>query len=162
VLRHPAQKDYTDLELALQFAQSTGVDQILVLAALGNRWDQTLTNLLLPAGVSYKDTSIVLVAGRQEIRLLNADRSTQGDFPTLITSPARLDLQGQPGDTLSLIPVAGDAIGVTTSGLQYPLHDEILFFGATRGVSNLFIDSTIRVELKLGMLLCVHIRGDEG
>ena len=38
-----------------------------------------------------------------------------------------------PGDLVSLIPFGGDARGVTTAGLRYPLVDEPLPFGPPRG-----------------------------
>ena len=55
-----------------------------------------------------------------------------------------------PGDLLSLLPLGGDAIGVTTEGLQYPLHDETLFLGQARGVSNVFTGSRAAITLRRG------------
>lgn len=61
IIRHPAHKDYTDLELALLHARSLGLEQVLILGALGMRWDQTLANLLLPLSSEL---------GGMEIRML--------------------------------------------------------------------------------------------
>jgi len=66
-------------------------------------------------------------------------------------------LEGRRGDTLSLLPLAGDAHGVTTDGLEYPLHGETLHFAATRGVSNTMLGTTATVRLTRGMLLVVHL-----
>jgi thiamine pyrophosphokinase len=149
VIRHPAQKDYTDLELALQHARKLGAQEILVFAALGRRWDQTLANLLLPAASTLHGTRITLLDGDQEIRLLDARQS-----------PAALELRGEPGDTVSLIPLAGDAAGLRTVGLEYPLEGETLAFGATRGVSNSLINQEASITLRQGLLACIviHIR----
>lgn len=147
-IRHPAHKDFTDLELALQYARERGAQEILVFAALGARWDQTLANLLLPAASGLREANIVLVDGPQEIRLLRGGET--------------LKVQGLPGDTLSLIPLGGDALGITTGQLEYPLEHETLFFGATRGVSNVFTGETASIQLEDGLLLCVVIHQDEG
>jgi thiamine pyrophosphokinase len=149
IIQHPAQKDFTDLELALQYAQRRGAAEVLVLAALGARWDQTLANLLLPASPELDSCRIVLIDGPQEIRLLRG-----GDT---------LQVRGRPGDTVSLIPLAGDALGVTTQNLEYPLREEKLVFGETRGVSNVMLGDQASVHVEGGLLLCVVIHHtDEG
>jgi thiamine pyrophosphokinase len=58
--------------------------------------------------------------------------------------------------------VGGDVQGVTTQGLEYPLQDETLYLGATRGLSNVFLGETALVKLKEGILLCVVIRKEDG
>jgi len=141
IVRHPAQKDYTDLELAIRHAQALGTSEILVLAALGARWDQTLANLLLPANQELNDIKIKLLDGPHELEILHGG--------------ARLEIQGEPGDTVSLVPIGGNALGVITRGLQYPLNDEILFFGATRGVSNALTDKKATIQLKHGLIVCI-------
>jgi thiamine pyrophosphokinase len=143
LIRYSTHKDYTDLELALQHARQRGAEQVLVLAALGGRWDQTLANVLLPAANQFADLPIHLLDGNQEISLIHAGQTHL--------------LQGSPGDTLSLIPLMGDALGVTTYGLEYPLQGETLSFGSTRGVSNVLLGEQARVSLEAGLLLCVVI-----
>ncbi len=141
--RYPVKKDLTDLELSIQYAQSLGVTDILILGALGNRWDQTLANLLLPAAAAYTSLCIRLVDGDQEISLIQAGQT--------------LELAGQPGSTFSLIPLAGDACGITTRGLEYPLERETLPFGSTRGISNVLQGEHASVTLETGTLLCILI-----
>jgi thiamine pyrophosphokinase len=149
IIRHPAHKDFTDLELALQYAQRRGAAEVLVLAALGARWDQTLANLLLPASPELDSCRIVLIDGPQEIRLARG-----GDT---------LQVHGRPGDTVSLIPLGGNALGVTTQNLEYPLRGETLVFGETRGVSNVLLGDQASLQLESGLLLCVVIHHtDEG
>jgi thiamine pyrophosphokinase len=143
VIRHPARKDYTDLELALQHARDMGANQILVMAALGNRWDQTLANLLLPASESFAGVDIRLLDGPQEILLVRAGQ--------------KIWIHGQPGDTLSLIPLYGDAHGITTKGLEYPLNEGTLIFGSTRGISNVLVEGVAEIFLREGLLVGVLI-----
>jgi thiamine pyrophosphokinase len=143
VLTYPARKDFTDLELAIQEAQRRGFHELFVLAALGARWDQTLANVLLPATDSYATLRISLVDGPQEILLLRG--------------PSSLEITGQAGDIVSLIPLGGHAQGLTTEGLEYPLQDETLYFGATRGISNVLTGAGGTVTLRSGIVLCVLI-----
>jgi thiamine pyrophosphokinase len=76
---------------------------------------------------------------------------------TFMRDKDQLTLYGQAGDILSLVPLGGDAQGVTTQGLEYPLNDETLYFGATRGISNVLLNRTATVQLKAGYLLCILI-----
>ena len=140
--RHPARKDETDLELALLYAASIGSDEIVVLGALGGRLDQTVANVMLlamPALASYR----VLIAS--------------GDERTFLIRPgAPVEISGQASDIVSLIPFGGDAHGIQTSGLEYPLRDESLLFGPARGVSNVMLGERATITFKQGLLLCVH------
>jgi len=148
VIQHPARKDYTDLELALQFAVEKGYREILVLGALGNRWDQTFANLLISASKAFAEVNIRLVDGPHEILLMRSGQV--------------VELDGEPGDTVSLIPLCGDVHGIVTSGLEYPLKRETLFFGETRGISNVLTGQTASVKLDEGMLLTVIIHQPKG
>jgi thiamine pyrophosphokinase len=136
----PEGKDETDLELALRYAVEGGANEVLILAGMGSRWDQSLANLLLPAIVELAGVQIQLIDGPQEATLIR-DGETQ-------------KLQGQPGDKVSLIPLGGDAHGVTTHGLEYPLHGDTLYFGATRGVSNVLLGEEATIHLERGMMAC--------
>ena len=142
IISYPINKDHTDLELALRKALDLGSDEILVLGALGARWDMTIANLLLPAASEFFRVTIRLIDGHQEIILLRG----RGE----------LTFNGKKGDMLSIVPLGRDAYGVTLRGLEYPLEDDVLKSGATRGISNVLIDDTATVYLKKGLLLCIH------
>jgi thiamine pyrophosphokinase len=141
---HPPAKDETDLELALLWASRQEPEQIVILGAWGGRPDQTLANLLLLALPELHNVDVVTVAPPWEIRLIRG-----GD---------RLTLTGEPGDSLSLIPLGGDVAGVTTAGLAYALDDAPLYFGPARGVSNIFEEVQAEVSVGEGMLWCFHKR----
>jgi thiamine pyrophosphokinase len=142
--RHPAEKDETDLELALALARNRGATEALVLGGLGARWDMTAANLLLPAMSAFASIRIRLIDGNQEIFYVRS-----GD---------RVEMTGKPGDLLSLIPLIRDAEGVRLDGFTYPLAEETLSFGSTRGVSNEFSGKTGTLFLRKGLLLCVVTR----
>ena len=144
ILRYPAAKDETDLELALLYATERGAAWLRVIGASGGRLDQTLGNVLLLTLPALAGRDVRLVAGQQAAWLL---------------PPGEHLLQGSAGDTLSLIPLGGDVQGVQTDGLVYPLRTEPLLFGPARGMSNVFAGSTARVRLDAGLLLAVHTLG---
>lgn len=144
IIRYPAKKDQTDLELALKLAVDRGADEIVVFGAMGGRWDMSIANILLPAEQNLSNTTIRIIDGRHEIMLLRAGKE--------------MIFHGKKGDVFSLIPLGRDALGITTIGLEYPLKDDVLKFGSSRGISNLFIENSATVSLKQGLLLCVHIR----
>lgn len=149
IIRFPAHKNYTDLELALQHARSRGAEKLLVFSALGARWDQTLANLLLPAVASLQGACITLLDGDHEIHLIDSRRERTA-----------LEIFGQGGDVVSLVPIYGNANGIVTDGLEYPLENETLYFGATRGLSNTMLSDKATISLRKGLLLCVVIHQD--
>ena len=57
------------------------------------------------------------------------------------------------GALVTLLPVNGDADGVTTEGLRYPLRGETLRFGRARGLSNEVASLPATVSLDKGTLL---------
>ncbi len=137
---HPPAKDETDLELALLWAAAQAAEQIIVLGALGGRPDQALANLLLLALPALAGRKVVLAGGGWTIRCIRGGET--------------LALRGQPGDVVSLLPLGGDARGVSTTGLRYLLHDETLRFGPARGVSNELVGEEATVMVKKGLLWC--------
>jgi len=141
IIQYPARKDYTDLELTLQYVSELPGEQVIIVAALGARWDQTLANVLLPA--VQPDRRISLYDGPQEIHFLASDEL--------------LEIEGKPGDIVSLLALCEQARGVTTEALEYPLKDESLYFGSTRGVSNVMQAEHARVYLRDGRLMCTVI-----
>jgi len=138
---HPPAKDETDLELALLYAVEQEVDPIVVLGALGGRLDQMLANVLL--------LTMPALAGR-DVRIVDGSQ-------TAFVIRNQAALTGQPGDTVSLIPLGGAAHGVTTDGLLYALADGTLPFGPALGVSNQMTGQRAAVCVRDGLLLCVHI-----
>jgi thiamine pyrophosphokinase len=139
VERHPAEKDATDLELALDAVVARGCDEVLVVGIHGGRADHLLANALLLASPRYESL-------RVRAHLGNAEVSVVRD---------RAELPGPPGRLCSLLPIAGPAAGVVTSGLRYPLTDETLEPGTTRGVSNEVVAPGATVSLRAGVLLAV-------
>jgi thiamine pyrophosphokinase len=138
--RYPAHKDETDAELALAAAAALRPGEITILGALGGRIDHTLGNLsLLSMGV-LRGLSVRVYDGLSTLWLVSGET----------------EVRGVAGDLVSLIPWGGDACGIRTEGLAYPLHNETLRFGPSRGISNVLLGERARVSLSAGQLLIVH------
>lgn len=144
IQRSPPEKDETDLELALLYALQQGVEKIVVLGALGGRVDMSIANLLLLTHPRLAQIHIEIWSGNQTAWIIR---------------PPGDEFQGQVGDTLSLIPLNGPAKGVTTQNLAYPLCDEMLPAGPSRGLSNVLSGNTASIMLMEGILLAVHSPG---
>lgn len=138
----PTDKDETDAELALIAAVAADPARITILGALGGeRLDHELGNVWLLAHPSLPGRDAVLLDARTRIRLVG---------------PGRADLGGRVGDVVSLLPFGGDVAGITTHGLRYPLRDEPLLGGRSRGLSNVRDAADAAVTVGAGRLLVVE------
>ena len=144
IIQFPPEKNETDLELALRHCQRVGATTIRILGALGGRFDQTLANILLLTQASLGDLDIAVVDGDQTIRLLR---------------PGVHRIQGERGDTISLIPLSESGEGLRSRRLKYPLRGESLHRGPARGISNVMLAETSELEFDGGLLLLVHTSG---
>lgn len=140
-ITYPPAKDETDLELALVYAAEQADGDIFIFAALGGRLDQMLGNIHLLTHPALHGRTVRLVTRYQQAWLLQTGRN---------------QINGRFNDTLSLIPLNGDAKISETSGLQWPLQNEWLRFGATRGISNRLTAVNPTITLEKGTILCVH------
>ncbi len=145
VILYPKDKNETDLELAIQHALTLSPDQIIILAALGGRLDQTLGNIALLNDVEHLSFNVILDDGIEEVFFCHDN----------------CEINGSVGDLVSLIPWQGEVTGVATTELRWPLQDEILYPHKTRGISNEMLGDTATVQIKSGSLLVVHRRIDK-
>jgi thiamine pyrophosphokinase len=142
--RHPTDKDASDTALGLDYARRHGASEAVIIGAFGGRrLDHEVANLLLLAA----DRAALGL----DVRLVRGDAQVRGTG-----GGERLPIEARPGSLVSLLPVGGDAEGVTTSGLRYPLIDEPLPLGSTRGLSNEVVDEDASVQLSAGTLLVIE------
>lgn len=139
VEQYSEHKDYTDLELALEAAKRMA-SALVVVGGHGGRLDHLLANAELLADQRWAGTALVWLAGE--------------DLATVVRH--QTTLHGRPGDLVSLVPLGGDAIGVTTAGLKWSLQNVTLAAGGTRGISNRFTETTAQVNVRQGALLAVQ------
>jgi thiamine pyrophosphokinase len=142
VHRFPPEKDETDLQLALDYAVRHGAQRITCYGLFGGRWDMTFANLLLLADPRYAGVELQIEAGDTCMYILRG-----GETRLLV---------GSSGDIVSVIPLDGPALGLTYTGLAWPLKNADLPFGSPRGVSNTIKSDSASVSLRVGVILIVH------
>ena len=140
IVLYPKDKNETDLELAIDHAVSLNPEQILILAALGGRMDQTLANIALLSNLQLATCNIKLTDGVEEIFFCRDQAK----------------VEGRSGDIVSLIPWQGAVEGVFTENLKWHLHHETLYPDKTRGISNEMTAESATVWIKSGLLLIIH------
>ncbi|MCE5195790.1 MAG: thiamine diphosphokinase [Negativicutes bacterium] len=137
----PTEKDMTDSELALQLASQRGCGSAIVFGGWGGlRMDHAVANLFLLAAFRQKDFPIIFSHGAQQ---------------ACVISNETLQLYGEKGDYISLLPCTAVVSDVTTCGMKYPLSRHSLKAGSSFGVSNQFSGATASVRCGEGMLLVI-------
>lgn len=139
VVRHPAAKDATDLELALDEALAAGARRIVVVASAEGRLDHLAAVLLLLGAESLAAAEIDALVGDAVVHVVRSERV----------------LHGRVGDLVTLLALNGPAAGVSTDGLAYPLRGETLQPGSSRGVSNVFSAPDARITVDRGVVLAI-------
>ncbi len=140
VVTLPVHKDETDLEAALVHVIELGIKNIVLLAAIGDRIDHTLANIFVLTKPALSKYSVQIWDGNQELIVINRD----------------VEIFGKKGDLVSLLPLNGKVVGVTTEELEYPLNQEDLYSWNARGISNKMTSDHARVFVEAGYLLCIH------
>lgn len=141
LVSYPANKDATDLELAVRYAVEEGAQTITLVGAMGGRPDQSLANVFL--------LTLPILNG-VVVRLV-------GDGWEAFSVWGLLELPGRAGEVVSLIPLTPEVSGVTTAGLFWALNNATLRFGSSLGISNEMTGATARVSVSQGLLLVVHV-----
>lgn len=141
VERYSCEKDATDIELAVHTAVARGATSVCVVDSTHGRLDHFLATTSFLASPTLACTEITARIDDTHVLVVRAGRAQ--------SVPAPL------GATVSLVPAGGDAVGVTTMGLRYPLTAETLRVGTTRGVSNIVDEPGANVVLERGTLLLV-------
>lgn len=135
--RHPPDKDQTDLELALELAARLA-DRVIVIGVGGGRLDHLIGNLNVLASPVWAGVDIEAWLGNAQAVVVHGHRA----------------LEVEPGTTVSLFALGGPA-RVTTTGLNWPLNDEVLDPLTSRGVSNRAITPTPQITVSEGVVLAV-------
>lgn len=141
IKHYPAEKNETDLELALDHALDVGADEIALLGALGGRLDQALANVLILAQRQWPVPMRIFDA--EEIALVMRGGET-------------ITLDADVGQTVSLIPLSEEVTGITYTGLRYPLYEARLRLGSTRGISNEVSEVPATIHIATGIALIVQ------
>lgn len=145
---YPRDKNETDLELAITRAVELEPKEIILVAALGGRIDQTLANISLLTDQRLSTFDLRLDDGVEEVIFCRA-KPPKGN---------QVRVHGRSGDIVSLIAWSAPVHGVRTKELKWALDDETLFPESSRGVSNEMTSNSASIEIGSGLLLVIHRR----
>lgn len=138
----PAQKDFTDAELAIDIALKKGAEEIIIIGGLDGRLDHTLNIISLLISLTKNKIYASVTNGKNRIRYIEATS-------TLIP---RSHFK-----YLSLIPCEKKIKGVTVLGCKYPLENATLSdSSAGLTVSNEIVENCAFISAKKGGLLIVE------
>ena len=138
IVRHDSHKNASDGELAVYYAkEALGADEVVFYGILGGRYDHTLCNF----AIMRLATDLGMRASAQE------------DGLNLYLVRGEFDLPTQKGETISILPLGGNAIVDCSQNLEYPLDDLLLTASDSRGLSNISKGGKVRISVKAGAVL---------
>jgi thiamine pyrophosphokinase len=140
IVAYPAAKDETDTELALMYAFDLHPQEIWIVGALGGRIDHALANV-----------SLLVAAARRGV----PTRIVDGDCEIFVVT-GKVTVEGERGQTVSLLPLSSVVTGLTLDGFEYPLQDGILEVGRPMGISNTLAAAQGTISVHAGYLLVVR------
>jgi thiamine pyrophosphokinase len=142
IIRHPPDKEATDLELALTIAvRMAQGGPVVVVGSAAGRLDHLAAQMSLLASPEWAPVPLTAYLGSAALRPIHAG-STRA-------------LHGVPGGLVTLLPVGGSAGGVTTTGLRFGLDGSELIPWSTRGVSNEFVAPVASVTVGAGVVMAI-------
>lgn len=139
LIRYPAEKDKTDLEICIDYAIENECDTIFMMGVLGGRPDHSLASFFAMRYALEKGACPMILTANSRVYLVDNE----------------IELNRENFKYISLIPCTDTVQGVTTSGLKYKLDNAVLKQSSSYGISNEFFNNTGKITVKKGLLFVV-------
>ena len=139
IVKYPRSKDYTDTQLAINYAIENGADDIVLLGSIGDRLDHSLANIFLMVKLVEQGIRACAINEKNSVYIIKD----------------KIKLKGKIGDLVSLLPIGGDVRGISTHGLSYKLEGKNINMGDPLGISNVFICEDVQIKIESGYLLVI-------
>ena len=139
VERYHADKDFTDLQLALQgvAARNPG-GTVLLTGGLGRRFDHSFSNIFsMLEAEKFGVKTMGMADQREALFLLRDGQTLQSDF---IVSPK----------VISLLPLSPVCENICSQGVYWPLRGAALRMDSPGGISNRLAEGSRSVSVSLG------------
>ena len=141
---YPAEKNFTDGEIALFKMLAAGVDDIVVYGGGGGREDHFLGNLQLLYAACKRGARAKMITSRSVI----------------FAARGRVELGGYVGKTFSVLPF-GDCVHIMDSeGCKYP-YPPAISLGECRGISNIVCGPSAALTIAEGDVALVIVNKAE-
>ncbi len=138
-ISHPPEKDFTDTELAIEYALSQNFSSIIIVNDMQDRLDHVLGLIASLKHLKSKKCKSLILSNKQIMILLEKENNFTLPIDT----------------TVSLIPLSDRAENITSSGLYYSLRNDILTNDRARGVSNIVCNNHVAISVGEGDLLFI-------
>jgi len=142
VIEYEQEKDQTDTQIALKYAKEKNPQEIIILGAIGDRLDHTLSNLFLLTSWDKPAVQVKILNETQEIFVIRE----------------KALVEGRVGEIISLLPLTPWVKGIRTEGLKYTVKDGFFSQDNPYGVSNELTAQKAWIELQEGLLLLIKVR----
>lgn len=140
--RYSSEKDYTDTELAVEYAIEEGNTELILLGSTGTRLDHTLANIMLLYKLLNRNIKAKIVDENNEISIVKDSINIEREANTYV----------------SLLPIFGDCMGVSMSGFKYPTDNLNFELGSTMGISNEVSCKVGTIDIASGVSVVIKSR----
>lgn len=137
LIKYPAEKNYTDMELAIEYAVEKQFNDIVLIGASGSRLDHTMANIMLIE--RYYKIGI-------NIKIID-----NNNFIQIVTS--NMAINNKKDYYVSIVPITDIIVGITLEGFKYPLNDVNVKRGSTLCISNQITSDIGNIILQSGTAL---------
>ena len=137
----PAEKDFTDTQLAVKTALEGGATNIVIIGGLSGRLDHTLSNLAILQNLYENNIRATITDGANRIRYIksSSDLIARSNFKYL-----------------SIIACDEKVKGVSVEGCKYPLKNATLSNNFQYAVSNEILKNCALISVKKGGIYIVE------
>jgi len=136
------EKDFTDMELAIEHGAKSHPSEIIIYGGVGSRLDHSVGNILLLNRFVDASFSVRLVNATNECRVVNKDSTIQ-KIPRF--------------RFVSLLSLTDESV-ITLKGFKYEIENHKILRGQTVGISNEITGEHGHVTVQAGVLLLIQSR----
>lgn len=138
-LTYPKRKDFSDTEIAVDYAIKQGFDFFILTQMLGGRLDHTLFNVSILRKLLKKGKYSLIKEEKEEVYLIDK----------------KICLNLKSGEIVSLFPVTEKVFGATTKGLEYELNCRNIYSTSSLTLSNTAVKDKVEISIEKGLLLVI-------
>jgi len=139
VVTYEKRKDFTDVQLCMQYAIEQKCTELVLFGVLGTRADHSLVNIYL---LKYAFDNGVAA------KIVN-------EYNEIFVMEKQVTLDGVEKKTISVLPYSDVISGISFSGMGYPLKDAEMKKENPYGVSNYACADRVEIEVKQGTAIIV-------
>ncbi len=143
IIKVPAEKNFTDTQLAVSEALKRGADDVIIIGGLGGRLDHTLSNLSILDELTKNRVHCVMADGQNRVHYLNSTS-------TLIPRSQY--------KYVSILAISEKLKGVSIEGCKYPLDNATLLRSEQYAVSNEILGNCALISVRRGECYIIESR----